>query len=1581
MDALQATYFSRRLAETRRLQSLAASIRFDLSRSGLDDDQLEQAVMSFAGEQEPRTGWGWSSVLDDLMSRDPQRVNVTDMKSLQTNLINLGYASPLTVATGTWDPSWYGAARRFDRDMYDQQMSGKTTFAAPLRAGVELLGQTMPSSIWRNVVGWAKGFAQQTPETVERVGLVGGALGGGAIGGLVGGPPGALVGGVIGGALGFFGDLLSTDAGEAPDASFWASFADALTPFEEYSKDPRAFWEDLGYVGTVASLVGGAKLAVAGAKAVASGAGVASAAGTAADVQLGLPGTLTRWVTGKIAPDSVEMVTNAIARVSPVAHLMKYPAGGVVNSIYTGLSTASVGIHLTAGLGQGARGENERLRMEAAALVKAATDGDRQLTAADMDLIDRANRGVGVGTIEKAIASTGAPLELGSLNMGPQVFGMPLSDWLLPSNLLDVASFVLWPQKLLPIVPGSISRTIGKATDVPLSSIARSWARLSESDHMLRPWVQYFQGDGLSSAEARAFTQEHVTPAMDAAIRLDAGVSVRVAKELRDARITDPTGIYVGSRERRFDIIGRMIEEGTEGRSPTAMAVYGETVARPELLLAHLLDTKPEGLTRRQAFLNYRAALDETSKAEALFRAEGGVSAEFMATQEGLRRVQVARLPEGVMTIPYGKVSMARDLPELERRAARLEAQAAEIRSSAFSSGATPKAITEQVAKATELERQAAEIRALMASKETTWRTPQQYRLVPARLDTPSRGDWYRMKSEYDGLRTKIESLRKQAAKAGDEAQILGEPTWMDAQQRLEELLGGWLAKGYITEGLRNAGLRVRGTRELPRFLQASAKASAIDADVPAALRDRLQKLGYKPVLTGENMILPTEAERWAEATGIGDYTRRRAFFDMIGVREDRVLDRDLWAVRRASEKAEIQQVVDSLGLGRTAEDIQSRIYGRLSDLNHGGAVWGPFIKLPGERVPRLFMIDVRSLRPADIMEALDDILPAGREWEAATGLYGALKRGAAYGGDWQGLSKIQTARNIGRALGLSGFPGFSDVVRTWSLRDPLRWADKGVSASKMAKAAAKGAVAGAVLGAVEGEEPSDIVRGALGGAVVGAGGRLFAGRVYGYLPDALVRLNSALRYTLSVTFDAGRYSEQNMIAMAKYGLPPMFSPKRKLASMGPLRSPFADGTVQGAETWSHAIRFWDELNGTTWFQALDDIDRRMYQAGLVGFSPRNWEATEALLLYQRGWGHDQIREAVMNIGRYGVGRSAAEKSANFVFFPFSFSKKLLSTLGDFAIQAPGRNLLIYEGLRRYYESTLDEHMHEIVENHLPVLEQLAKVNNLAQFGLSPGGFFLKGLGDLRTNWGKAAFVLSQFFVPSGAATKLAQAAGVTGDLAINAFTPIVVAGESIDRIGGAEGFADVIGRYIPLQREIGFYWRAVNEQKTAFLEGETPWGQVQDYLDERRGFLDGLRPMAGLLGFSTPESMLQSNAGAMWKAQWDQLNIELQQRYPSAMSTLGGIEEASASRATTLYELAHKDERSAGEDAILDLWKTVETYDRVKDMGFLSPQLADRAQSIAVRDKALAMVEDRRFRELYNLLFLRDFGPITTAA
>ena len=584
----------------------------------------------------------------------------------------------------------------------------------------------------------------------------------------------------------------------------------------------------------------------------------------------------------------------------------------------------------------------------------------------------------------------------------------------------------------------------------------------------------------------------------------------------------------------------------------------------------------------------------------------------------------------------------------------------------------------------------------------------------------------------------------------------------------------------------------------------------------------------------------------------------------------------------------------------------------------------------------------------------------------------------SALGGMWSKVRGRAEGENIVR-------PSVRRLMDDW-FSDTLELIPK--KHPKLRALKSKQVVGGAAIGAAEGAITDDedrlgaALKGAFYGATIGLVGRKALSRTYGHLPDYLTRMNTSLRYTLSFTFDAGRYTEQNMIAMAKFGLPPMLKPKAHITSRAEgWKTPFANGTVHGQEAWNHVTRFWDELNGTRYFQSIDDIDRRMYQAGLLGFQPRNWEAAQAWQLYQRGMPTEKIREAITQIGRYGLGRSAAEKSANFIFFPFSFSKKMLITLGDFVLQAPGRNLLITEGMRRYHQSTLDEKFHDFIEDKAPLLDQLSRVNNLA-FGLSPGRFFLDGLDDNRTNVGKVMQSLASVFIPSGAATPLAQAAGGLGDLSVHAFVPIVITGESINRAGGIDGLDDIIQRYIPFIRELGIYSESAGEQFTALTEGETPYSQFTDYNDELRAGKAELEDVAIALGYSSVDGLLDSDFGSQaFSPQIDQQRMDLANKYPSGFAMSTQFENSGLIDDKALQDLADKPNPSAAEEAILQLAYERENMKMLPDLIGIDSSLAGMIATKRIREIALKWVADQRFAELYERFFEREYGPITRVA
>ena len=531
-----------------------------------------------------------------------------------------------------------------------------------------------------------------------------------------------------------------------------------------------------------------------------------------------------------------------------------------------------------------------------------------------------------------------------------------------------------------------------------------------------------------------------------------------------------------------------------------------------------------------------------------------------------------------------------------------------------------------------------------------------------------------------------------------------------------------------------------------------------------------------------------------------------------------------------------------------------------------------------------------------------------------------------------------------------------------------------------VSKQVAAGALIGAAEGALFGDEgwAKEVALGSAYGAAGGLGAKKLMNRTYGYLPDSLARLNTALRYTFSVTFDAGRYVEQNTMAAMKYGIRPTFYPKKALGGRM-WKTPYADYMVTGDEAVTHAMRLWDDLYGAGLGKWVDDTDRRAYQLGILGFSPRHHEAYQALSLFQKGWSPQRIKEAVSTLGRYGLGRSNLEKSINFVFFPFSFSKKLILTLGDWTIQQPGRNLLIAEGVRRYHESSLDERFHDLVENHVPLLQQLWQVNNLA-FGISPGRFFLEGLTDNRTHVGQAAQALASVFIPSGAATPLAKAAGGLGDLSVTLFTPLVLTGESLNRAGGVDSLDDIVRRYFPLVREVSTYYDTIwNQQRVAFLQGRTPWSQFQEYSEGKRELMSGYDQIAWGMGYSDGQGLMGSGnpMGMLLKGQYEEELAELGKQYPRGLEMTAEFTNTSALDKQAMVELADKQNKSAAEEAILDIAQRQQNWQSLARTGAMDPALVDLMLQQQIWAMGSKWADDDRFAELWERFFQRTYGPI----
>jgi hypothetical protein len=1514
-------YFMNRLGTLRRSQELTSSMQFDLASSPLNDDQLDEVSTAFGGNAHA-TGFGFSEAMRDMLSREPKRVATPDIATLQQNLVSQGYAPPDSLADGTWTPDWYAYFRRWDRDNYDKVLAGHHWGAFPIEAGFRLIADTLPSAVWQGLVGSAVGLKNQAFGTdqeegsLERLGAVGGALGGAAIGGIVGGPVGAGVGAGVGAVVGFLGDVFGEDPSEQ-DQSFGGKLLDALSPFEEYAdKGWRAFWTDLGFIGTAASLVSGGKMAITGASAVLGGIsataaeeGVPALTAALARPATAQPGLVTRMIAGAtkgFSPGTAEWVTEQAIKYGPAAQMAR-PAFQVVNKAYTGLAAGSIGARLSAGF-------------------------DLQTGA------------VGQTQIEKAIVETD-PLKSG--------ISLPFLG-----DAVDWASFVLVPERFLPWEAGSLGAS----------------ARRMMGDVGMWPWMHAAQtaDPTLSSSAARNWVTNEIAPELNTYGRLDYGihtealdVAKRTGVDYNKARAGVVDQIHAEAAEigwKPIDTEG-ITTAIRRGEEPELGSLTAELMARsvrsPERFAGWLMELPGEGIGKFQAYKEVAAAARKDTRDVTSGRVLVTKTPQaFIAGASGL---EVAGYKAEGFEIAQLKVEAENLSSEIKRQTRRLER-------------ATDPAITRRLKG--DLEKLTARNKVVTDTLKAAAEAPPrvgELNVMAARQDFMTRRDLFKIRDEYNALRREVA--------ANFEADL--DNAVLEGRNKLSLMLHDMGARGLIPDKLMQKALEagVKPGDEVAKHLEHAAQTAARDVELAPERMQFYTDRGYKPVVTGESVLQLNEIDEIANVMGVGNYTRRAAFFETLGLSPRFTRDEDYFALKVATERSELGRVFEKNDIPMNGNQALSRIHDYLSAQNREGVIWGPILKKARGR-PHMPYVDARQLTPEDLYKVFEDV-PNFTE-NTAGELMGALKRGSALGAEVQFAAPLVSARSLGRAMKVSGLQGFGDYIRT--LKVPV---------TPRILTAAAGGIAGATAGGLFGDEPKDILTGAVAGTALGLGYAQAAKRTYGYLPDALARMNLALRYTFSATFDLGRYSEAGMIAAAKYNLPPAFAPRRKLMNdAAGFKSPYTDELVHGEEAWAHAIQLQDELNGTYYFGGLEDAERRVFQAGLLGFKPRDFEAYYGFEMYQRGWSKSRIKEAVADINRYGMGRTAAEKTANFVFFPFSFSKKLLNTMGDFILQAPGRNLLLHEGLRRYHQSSLDEDFHDFIENHAPILKQLAQVNNLV-YGLSPGRFFLEGIADHRTAAGLVSQILASILVPGGSATPFAAATGQAGDLAMNAFVPVVITGESLDRGGGIDGLDDILRRYVPFIREIDQYFvqgeggvvgGAVGEQVAAITSPthETPYSQLTGYLDEIRAWKADLEPTAQALGYVSTDGLLTSQYGAPFAAQYDKLKNDLRIKYPQGWAMVSEIDNTSIINEAALNDLARQvqdGQASPSEENILLLQQEARDSKNLFAALGMPADIGSALIGSKIRAMAMKYQSDPRFMELYRRFYEREYGPLEITA
>ena len=304
--------------------------------------------------------------------------------------------------------------------------------------------------------------------------------------------------------------------------------------------------------------------------------------------------------------------------------------------------------------------------------------------------------------------------------------------------------------------------------------------------------------------------------------------------------------------------------------------------------------------------------------------------------------------------------------------------------------------------------------------------------------------------------------------------------------------------------------------------------------------------------------------------------------------------------------------------------------------------------------------------------------------------------------------------------------------------------------ASKLVAAQATSAGIGAVAGA-QFDDEGDIfsAEGAIG-AVLGVAGGVAAGRKlatkfddewskYAYLADNLAYARDQLRFALSPIFDISRYTEAALLT--KVGDTPdgvrylslsdtsprlhRRSLRKEIKAANPTIDP-GDLEAQVNQIWDNSLTEFRELSLAKhgWDQSVvDDLSRWYRSVGIAGFDTSAWMTATFASMRRQGVAADEAYDAVVRTFTYGTtGRSAAELSMNFVFFPFSFTKKTLGHVTRFLGDDLSRAAVLHDYFK-YYEILNERYdLTERFRDQMPFIRRLNRLNLFA-YGTSLGEF------------------------------------------------------------------------------------------------------------------------------------------------------------------------------------------------------------------------------------------------------------------
>jgi hypothetical protein len=423
------------------------------------------------------------------------------------------------------------------------------------------------------------------------------------------------------------------------------------------------------------------------------------------------------------------------------------------------------------------------------------------------------------------------------------------------------------------------------------------------------------------------------------------------------------------------------------------------------------------------------------------------------------------------------------------------------------------------------------------------------------------------------------------------------------------------------------------------------------------------------------------------------------------------------------------------------------------------------------------------------------------------------------------------------------------------------------------------------------------------------------------------------------------------------------------------LRKRYAKDALQGyspAAANAKAHEWFDEMRNEFRAAARGDFDpdvldstgKWFSQIGIAGFNPTDWMTSAFIELRHVGnLDSETAYRAVREMYTYGTtGRSAAELSTNFVFFPFSFQKKALTHLAKWMHEDLGRSILIHDAMKTY--EILDEKydLNTYWRDHAPMLQHLNKLNLFA-FGLSPGR-----LGGINRPFIEAAFKGGQNY-------------------AMALFTP---QGASIRDAAAAAELQDVVRSLTPALNDINWMKESVKQQSNVFLSDShvTIDAEIRQGYDEWNAYKQEMSDTLDRHGY-TWSDLYNKPYLAKEYAAYKLKRAELANQFPawadSRTKTVGNRIALEMEKETRLSRANGDPENASVADIqlqqmenLLDNLRHQAGIHRMQIGGNEGWEDAPPAVFDYVRSVGLKLLsEDPRFAALWNKYYVKDFGPL----